>query len=191
MAFTDGVRPGGLSDSREIKILICYMLMGVESPLSRDAIRDILVYNQMANMFEVVSAIEELLENGSVTEDEHANILLTENGKVSATQLVELIPYTVRDQALKAAMQLTARSRFEKETKVDIQKVDGGYAVTCSIDKSDSPMMSFTLRVTDELQAKAIQENFLNNPTLFYRGLIGLSTGDYTEENNSVSFPLF
>jgi len=41
-AFSAGVKPGGLFSYQEIKILICYMLMGIPAPLPRQAILDIL-----------------------------------------------------------------------------------------------------------------------------------------------------
>lgn len=186
MAFTEGVRPGGLSDSREIKILICYMLMGINSSLSRDDIRDILMHNEIANMFEVVAAMDDLVETGRLVEDDDQKLSLTEEGKISAQQLVELIPYTLRDQALRSAMQLVTRSKFEQDTKVDIEKLDNGYSVTCAIDKTNHPMMSFTLRVTDELQAENIKDRFLNDPTAFYSALIALSTGDYNKEDGNI-----
>ncbi len=190
-AFTNGVRPGGLSGSREIKILICYMLMGVSEPLSRDNVRDILVSNEIANMFEVVDAIEDLVQQGSICETEDKLISITEQGKNAASQLVEVIPFSLRDRAIKAALQLTARSRFEKSTNVQIEEVDGTYQVTCSLDKETPPLMSFSIRTADKIQAETIKNQFLNNPARFYELLTALATGDVTEENGIVQFHTF
>lgn len=190
-AFTNGVRPGGLSGSREIKILICYILMGVTDPLSRDNVRDIMVSNEIANMFEVVDAVEDLIQQGSICETEDKRITITEQGKVAASQLIEVIPFSLRDRAIKAALQLTARSRFEKSTNVQITEYNGSYQVTCSLDKETPPLMSFSVRTADKLQAETIKNQFLNNPARFYELLTALATNDVTEENGVIQFKTF
>ena len=184
--FSDGVRPGGLYDSREIKVLICYMLSGVSEPLSRETVTEILTDGEMANLFEISAAIDDLVARNNVTEAEDGKLTLTDSGRDSASQLYDLIPYTLRDRSQKAAMKLLARARNERDADVTVTPLDRGYAVKCSIDKSDAPMMSFTLRVTDEAMAKTVRERFLDNPTAFYRALIALSTGDFTDDDGKL-----
>lgn len=184
--FSDGVRPGGLYDSREIKVLICYMLSGVPEPLSRDTVIEILTEGEMANLFEISAAIDDLTARGNLAETDGGLLTLTESGRTSAEQLYDLIPYTLRDRSQKAAMKLLARARNERDADVVITPLDVGYSVKCSIDKTDSPMMSFTLRVTDETIAKAVRERFLDDPTAFYRALIALSTGDFSDDDGKL-----
>ena len=184
--FSDGVRPGGLYDSREIKVLICYMLSGVPEPLSRDTVIEILTEGEMANLFEISAAIDDLTARGNLAETDGGLLTLTESGRTSAEQLYDLIPYTLRDRSQKAAMKLLARARNERDADVVITPLDVGYSVKCSIDKTDVPMMSFTLRVTDETIAKAVRERFLDDPTAFYRALIALSTGDFSDDDGKL-----
>ncbi|MCQ2405428.1 MAG: DUF4364 family protein [Clostridia bacterium] len=184
--FSDGVRPGGLYDSREIKVLICYMLSGVPEPLSRDTVIEILTEGEMANLFEISAAIDDLTARGNLAETDGGLLTLTESGRTSAEQLYDLIPYTLRDRSQKAAMKLLARARNERDADVVITPLDVGYSVKCSIDKTDAPMMSFTLRVTDETIAKAVRERFLDDPTAFYRALIALSTGDFSDDDGKL-----
>ena len=184
--FSDGVRPGGLYDSREIKVLICYMLAGVPEPLSRETVTEILTEGEMANLFEISAAIDDLTARGNLSEAENGELTLTDSGRASAAQLYDLIPYTLRDRSQKAAMKLLARARNERDADVTITPLDRGFAVKCSIDKTDAPMMSFTLRVTDEAMAKTVRERFLDDPSAFYRALIALSTGDFSEEDGKM-----
>ena len=184
--FSDGVRPGGLYDSREIKVLICYMLSGVPEPLSRDTVIEILTEGEMANLFEISAAIDDLTARGNLAETDGGLLTLTESGRTSAEQLYDLIPYTLRDRSQKAAMKLLARARNERDADVVITPLDVGYSVKCSIDKTDVPMMSFTLRVTDETIAKAVRERILDDPTAFYRALIALSTGDFSDDDGKL-----
>ena len=184
--FSSGVRPGGLYDSREIKVLICYMLAGVPEPLSRETVTEILTDGEMANLFEISAAIDDLTALRNVTETDDGRLLLTDTGRALAAQLYDLIPYTLRNRSQKAAMKLLARARNEREADVTVTPLDRGFSVQCSIDKSDAPMMSFTLRVTDEAMAKTVRERFLDDPAAFYRALIALSTGDYTDDDGKL-----
>lgn len=86
-----------------------------------------------------------------------------------------MIPYTLRERSVKAALQLLTRIRREQENTVELEKLDHGYRVTCTIQDSASPLMSVSLRVADDMQAGLIRENFLDDPTLLYRQPAGHS----------------
>ena len=89
-AFSAGVKPGGLFSYQEIKILICYMLMGIPAPLPRQAILDILSGEEMANFFEAEAAIDELIRQHHLVE-ENDELVLTETGNQVATTLLSRI----------------------------------------------------------------------------------------------------
>lgn len=177
-AFSDGVEPGGLYNSQEIKILICYMLKGVGEPMPRQNVIDIIVGNGMANFFETVSALDTLVQLGNVTETADGLLELTDTGRQNAETLSSMIPYTLRERSVKSALQLLTRIRRERENAVVIKKLDHGYNVTCAINDDEYPLLSFTIRVADDLQAQMIRENFLNDPILLYRTMLAVLTGD-------------
>ena len=177
-AFTSGVAPGGLLNSREIRILVCYMLSGVDEPMERKDVVEIIFAEGMANFFETEAAIEELVRLGNLIEDEKGLLTLTPVGRDAAKTLTTRVPYTLRERSVEAAVRLLTRRRRERETRVEVTKLDTGVAVTCSIDRTENPMMSFTLRVADEAQAELIRERFLDDPITTYRLLICLMTGE-------------
>ncbi|HJD23740.1 MAG TPA: DUF4364 family protein [Firmicutes bacterium] len=176
--FSDGVEPGGLRTSQEIKILVCYMLMGAGEPMPRQAVLDIISGNGMANFFETGSAIDELVRLGHLSEGPDDTLSLTETGRQVADTLSGMIPYTLRERSVKSALQLLTRIRRERENTVKIEKLPHGCNVTCCINDDEYPLMSFTLRVADDLQAQLIRENFLNDPVLLYRSLLAILSGD-------------
>ena len=176
-AFSAGVEPGGLYTSQEIKILICYMLLGVGEPMERQMVTELIAGNGMANFFETAAAVDELARQGHLTEKE-GRISLTETGRQVGDTLAGMIPYTLRERSVKAALQLLTRIRREQENTVELEKLDHGYRVTCTIQDSASPLMSVSLRVSDDMQAGLIRENFLDDPTLLYRSLLAILTGD-------------
>lgn len=176
-AFSAGVEPGGLYTSQEIKILICYMLLGVGEPMERQMVTELIAGTGMANFFETAAAVDELARQGHLTEEE-GRISLTETGRQVGDTLAGMIPYTLRERSVKAALQLLTRIRREQENTVELEKLDHGYRVTCTIQDSASPLMSVSLRVADDMQAGLIRENFLDDPTLLYRSLLAILTGD-------------
>ncbi len=182
--FFAGVEPGGLYSSQEIKILICYMLSHVGEPMPMRAITDVLAGHGMANFFEIGAAVEELLRRGQLTEDEQGALSVTDGGRQTAGTLVGMVPFTLRERSVQAALQLMTRIRRERENTVEIQRLDRGYQVTCTVHDADQPLLSVSLTVGDDLQAQMVREHFLDDPVLLYRSLIGVLTGEAHAEGN-------
>ena len=154
------------------------MLDGAGEPMPRQPVLEIIAGGGMANFFETGAAIDELVRLQNLEESEDGHISLTEKGRQAASTLFGLIPYTLRERSVKAALQLLTRIRRERENSVQIDKLESGYNVTCTINDTDSPLLSLTLRVADEPQAQLIREQFLNDPVLLYRSLLAILTGD-------------
>ena len=182
--FSSGVEPGGLYSSQEIKILICYMLAGVDEPLPRQSVLEIIATGGMANFFEAGAAIDELIRLHNLTEGEDGRLYLTEDGRQAASTLSGMIPFTLRERSVQAALKLLTRMRREKENRVTVKKLEHGRLVTCEIQDAGQPLLSFSLRVADDLQAGLIRERFLEDPTLIYSSLIALLTGDAAWKRN-------
>ncbi len=176
-AFSAGVEPGGLYTIQEIKILICYMLRGVNEPLTRESVTDIIAGGGMANYFETADALDALVRQGHLLEQKDG-ITLTETGRQVASTLAGRIPYTLRERSVKAALRLLTRRRREAENDVQIEKLNSGVQVTCTIQDADTPLLSLSLHVADNLQAQLVRENFLEDPTLLYRSVLAILTGD-------------
>ncbi len=177
-AFTSGVLPGGLLNSREIRVLVCYMLSSVDEPMDRQSVVEIIFSEGMANFFETEAAIDELVRLGNLEEDENSFLTLTPTGKDASQTLTSRLPFTIRERSAQAAIKLMTRKRHAKDTRVDIVKLDTGVAVTCSIDRTEHPMMSVTLRVADTQQAEMVRDRFLDDPVTVYRLLISLLSGE-------------
>lgn len=55
-AFTAGVRPGGLTDDTQIRMLLCYLIK-VTGPVKRDTMQGALLQEQLVNYFEFADAL--------------------------------------------------------------------------------------------------------------------------------------
>lgn len=182
--FSAGVEPGGLHTLNEIKLLICYMLIGAGEPMPRTDVLDIVCADGMANFFDTSAAIDELVELGNLREGEDGTLSVTEKGAHATDTLVDLLPYTLRERSVQAALRLLSRRRNERENQVDIQKTDSGYTVTCSVGGGENPLLSFRLLVGDDRQAELVREKFLQDPLLLYQSLIAVLTGNARFETN-------
>lgn len=182
------VEPGGLRTSGEIKILICYLLGAVKTPLLRRWIDEVFLEHSLANYFDVADALGDLVANGSiesVPQDGEEAYALTESGRSSAALLETTLPFTVREKAVKSATRLLAKRRNEKENRVVAQKVAGGYMVTCSVLDGELELMSVRLLVSDEMQVELLRETFLRSPLRVYQSVLTLMTGDETLFGNA------
>ena len=177
-AFTAGVEPGGLNNSQEIRILLCYMLDTVAAPISRSDVIDIIIGGGMANYFDTEDAIEDLVRQQHLREEDGL-IATTVTGAQIGRSLGVRVPYTLRQRSVAAALQLLKRRSIEQDNKVDIRKLEeGGYSVTCTVQDCGRDLLSVTLRVSDQWQADQIKEHFLNDPSLLFRGNLAILTGD-------------
>ena len=177
-AFTAGVEPGGLTNTQEIRILLCYMLDTVGKAMHREDVTEILVAGGMANYFDIEDAIEELLRQQHLVEADK-RIATTVTGAQIGSSLSVRIPYTLRQRSVEAALKLLKRIEVERDNKVEIVKLEeGGYAVTCTVRDRDLDLLSVTLRVADSGQAERVKEQFLSDPALLFRSNLAVLTGD-------------
>ena len=107
-AFTAGVKPGGLTDDTQIRILLCYLIK-TAGPLTRDTLQGALLQEQLVNYFEFADALAEVQKQGLVTcTDEQYSI--TDKGASVASTLAHDLPRTVRESAIRAVMQIQSRA---------------------------------------------------------------------------------
>ena len=68
-AWNLGIEPGGLTSKTEIKLLICYLLKSLDAPLSKLQLSDIIQGEGLANYFELIQALDELIRDDNVRMD--------------------------------------------------------------------------------------------------------------------------
>lgn len=176
-AFAAGIEPGGLRNTKQIRILICYLLVSVDAPFRKEDIVDILQENGLANYFEITTALSDLTDKGSVV---MMDGLCTpgESARMIAKQLDSAIPAAVRQRTLTAALQLLTRMKREQENAVDVTHTDNGYQVTCHISGGDMELMTLSLYVPDQQQANLVRQNFQQDPDVIYRAMLAAVTKD-------------
>ena len=177
-AFTGGVAPGGLRSKSDIRILICYLLKSVDAPLSGEDIIRVLQEKALANYFEVNDALSALVSLGNIRREEDGTYVLEPQGRSVAENLDVLLPLSVRDKAIAAAMTMLASAKIERENTVTTTRTDKGYNVSCHISGGDMELMNLTVYVPDLYQARTVKKNFHRDPQRIYNLLLAALTGD-------------
>uniref|UniRef100_UPI004029D264 DUF4364 family protein n=1 Tax=Gemmiger formicilis TaxID=745368 RepID=UPI004029D264 len=85
-AFTAGVRPGGLTDDTQIRMLLCY-LVKVAGPVKRETMQGALLQEQLVNYFEFADALVEVEKQKLVTIDGEGRYVITQKGSTVADTL--------------------------------------------------------------------------------------------------------
>lgn len=176
-AFSAGIEPGGLRNTKEIRILICYLLVSVNAPFRKEDIIEILQENGLANYFEITTALSDLIEKGNIVLENDV-CSPGESAKMIAKQLDSTIPTAVRQRTLSAALRLLSKVKREQENAVEINHTDLGFQVICHISGGDMELMSLSLYVPDLQQANLVKQNFQKDPDIVYRAMLAAVTKD-------------
>lgn len=174
-ALDEGIEPGGLRSKDEIKVLICYLLKTIDTGLTREQIGSIMQERGIANYFEAMDAVSDLLSNGSITGDidgEKEYLTVTETGKEAVSLVEKDLPKTVRENAIRSAIHLITVERNARENDVKIEPADDGYAVTFTLKDRDSKLMELSIFSADRDLAEKVKNNFLEDPAKVYSGIL-------------------
>lgn len=181
-AMNAGVNPGGLQSRTEIRVLLCYILSNVNSPIPLDILKEKLHFEGIANYFETAFAISELLENKNIeitsTDNDINYYTVTSVGKDIATALGKNVPLSVRERSIEFAEELIERCVSERENRVKIERTDDKYYVSCSVMEKDMELASVSLLVPDSETAETVKNNFLNNPIEVLANITSVLTGN-------------
>jgi len=112
-AITAGVRTGGLTDRTEIKILLCYLLASLKQPITQNQLIECVCGQELVNYFEMQSALQHLLDNRLIKEDEQGFSILPEGAEI-AQQLESAVNTTVKRYAYTMAVNLLQYEALKK-----------------------------------------------------------------------------
>jgi len=175
-AFSAGVRFGGLTDRTEIKILICYLLTNAKQPLTAQNIIDTLIGQQLVNYFELQDALSHLSSQNIITED-NGVYTITEEGIDISRQLEKALPFSVKERAYKAVIEILQYENLKRQNKTSITPLEkGGFNLNCTISDCDFTLFSFDLYMPDEKSAKLAEQQFIKYGQEIFKCVLGITT---------------
>ena len=174
-SFDYGVEEGGLRDTAQVKVLICYLLQTVGGTLPRHLLDQSLQSDGLCSFWTISESLSGLLEKGMIEQKEldgTVSYTVTAQGESCAAELETAIPLAVRERAVKRAVALLAKAKAATQTRVEIQKGKDGYVVSFAIPDGDRELFTLRLGVADSLQAHMMKEKFLEDPVKIYREIL-------------------
>ena len=181
-AFTAGVKPGGLTDNTQIRILLCY-LVKTAGPLTRDTLQGALLQEQLVNYFEFADALADVERQQLVSFNEDERYSITDKGSTVADTLAFDLPRTVRESAIRAVMQIQSWKHKAAMNRARIEEEDGEYVVWCAIGDMGSDVFRLQLAMPDKLTAETIRNNFTAHGSEIYSKVMDMLTQPSTEED--------
>ncbi len=175
-AITAGVDPGGINNSQQARLLVCYTLLSVREPVERQLLPELLQYYGIANYFEIMQAIDELLKKGNVELDAQGRLTLTEQGAEAVNEWEFILPYSVKEKATRAAVSMMTKLRIARENKATVVPSGNGFDVVCAVLDGEQTLLEIKLWVPDRAQAEAVKASFADDPLRVYSGAISLLT---------------
>ena len=152
-AFTAGVRPGGLTDSTEIRLLLCYLVKNA-GPITRTEIENALMEEQLVTL----------------KEDRYS---ITEKGRKVAQELAYDLPRSVRERAVAAVLRSQTWARKEAEYSARITETpDGHCSIRCTIKALDQELFCLDIGTPDRLSADLVKKQFILKGNEIYQMLI-------------------
>ena len=175
-AITAGVRVGGLTDRTEIKILLCYLLAELKQPITQTQLIECVCGQELVNYFEMQSALQHLLDNNFIKEDEKGFSIMPE-GREIAQQLESVVSSTVKRYAYTMAVNILQYEALKKQHKISITPVEGGgFNLHCSIEDNDFTIFSMDILMPDEKSAQYAGEQFILNGQDMFKCMLGIMT---------------
>ncbi len=175
-AFAAGVRPGGLTDETQIRVLLCYMVQHY-SPVCPEEMQEVLWGNQLVNYFSLQNSVSELCKLGYLVQKEDG-LYTTASGKMAANDLSGVVPRSVRERAMDAMLKLRTRQKKAEQVRTTVDKCGVDYLLRCKIEDLGRTLMDCTLSFPDLELAEHAKERFCENADLIYQLLIAGLTAD-------------
>lgn len=177
-AFTAGVKPGGLTTSSQIRILLCYLIKTVTS-ITQKEIEHALISEQLVNFFELSDALADLETNNLATLNNNKYSLTPKGLNIADTLYVD-VPKTVRECAVMAAIKAQQFAHKAAQHKAEITSHKNGYNLNCYIEDLSEKVFSFTLYLPDIETAELAKSNFIENGDTIYQIMLAGLSGDTT-----------
>lgn len=174
-AFLAGVKPGGLTGSTEIRLLLCHLIKSA-GPITRQELENALLEEALVNYFEIGSCLDDITRQKLVTCEKSTYTITPDGAKVIA-ELADDLPRSVRERALSAALRAQVWARKEAAYSAKItEHPDGHCTILCTIRGLEADIFSMTLAMPDRMTAELVKKRFILRGNEVYQLLINKLT---------------
>lgn len=181
--FTAGVERGGLTTDHEIRLLVCWLINKIKTPVGLTRLNNALQQDGLVNYFELARAVGQLLSSGHLSEVQDGEqgekpMTVTELGQKAAESFERAIPLSVREKSLAALRENLLRERLEQENRVEIQPLSNGFRLELGITDVGNDLLNLSLYVPTRELCEQMKRRFLSDPTVIYHAVVSALTGE-------------
>jgi len=169
-------RLGFIHEKLDIKILILFVLRRLPSPISFEALSDLVMVDEGFDYFEYSQCLTELVRTGHVEQDENY-YTITKIGAENGDTVESSIPYSVRARAEGKAQPIIAKMKRDNQIVTSHEVLaNGGCKVKLSLSDGIGDIISMSVLASGEEQAKNIEKYFREDAENVYHKIIKLLT---------------
>jgi len=178
--------PGFIREEKDVMYLILYALRFFPFPISESDLMDVVLIDDGFGYFEFRAAFLHLQERNYVccSEGEREPLYsITSEGAQAIEVLASGLPFSVRDKAERAALQVIAKIRRDASVKASHKEnADGTYTVQLKICDAQSDQLSVEVLAMTRRQCELLEDNFRRRAESLYHELLLLLSGGGTVE---------
>ena len=173
-----------VGSKRNVKIFVLYLMQNINYPLDYITLNDIIMQNDYVMYLDFAESFHEMLDAGLIEESGKndsgdALYVVSEKGRIVATELHSEILSSILDKSLECALRyLDFKKRNIKISSKVQRRDDGRFDVICIIKEKDTVIMQNTVVVDTENRAKRMEDNFRDHPEIVYKGVFALLSGN-------------
>lgn len=176
-AFTANVKPGGLTNSTQIRILLCTLVAYAAHPPKKEELEQALLKEALVNYFELASSLSELESQALVSVDEEGYYHITQEGEAIVQTLRGDVPTSVQECAQKALRSTQKATRNLQDYQVDITPCQDGFYLCCSIEEGGIELFYVKIYKPDFETAQKAKIHFIENGSDIHKLLLSTLTG--------------
>ena len=173
-----------VGDKRNVKIFVLYLMQNINYPMDFVTLNDIVMQNDYVMYLDFAESFYEMLDSGLVeeicqTDDGDPMYMVTDKGRIVATELHSEILTSILDKSLACALRYLNFKKRGVSLSCKIEKLDEEkYEVICVLKEKDTEIMKTSMIVDSLNRAERMEENFRDNPEVIYKGMLALLSGN-------------
>lgn len=173
-----------VGSKRNVKIFVLYLMQNINYPLDYITLNDIVMQNDYVLYLDFAESFHEMLDAGLVEEfcksdDGDPMYMVTDKGRIVATELHSELLTSILDKSLECALRyldfkkrgITSSCRVEKRN-------DGMFDLICELKEKKEVIMRNVVVVDTLNRAERMADNFNDHPEIVYKGLLALLSGN-------------
>lgn len=180
------MRYGFIREEKDIKSLILFGLSLVPFAITESDLLEIVLVDDGFGYFEFSEAMVDLLASRHIASLESGGskqFVITPKGAEVVAALDRDLPFTVRDKAQSAALQVILKVRREASLKTSQrQNDDGTYTVSMKICDKDTEHLALEIMAATPRQCELVKRNFKENAEKIFQTVVSLLAGGGTDK---------